>query len=130
MSIVDLASAMADNSTRTWFKERVKHHFSILVSQGVAPNEAAVQAMSIVKQEQQVSPTAATTVAKRKRTAESDAESNPLAWLGGDMGKFDWLDAESVGGLAMPQLKAGLETRGLSTSWAQLTTREIGFAGV
>lgn len=47
-----------DTSPRTWFKERVKHHFSILVSQGVAPNEAAVQAMSMVKQEQQVLSTA------------------------------------------------------------------------
>lgn len=60
-----------------------------------------------------------TVVAKRKRNpesdAESDAESDPLAWLEGDMDKFDWLDSESVDGLTLPQLKAGLKARGLST---------------
>ena len=66
---------------------------------------------------------------KRKRDAESDdaesnAESDPLAWLEGDMSKFDWLTPESVDGLALPQLKAGLKARGLSTGGKKAQLRE------
>ena len=56
--------------------------------------------------------------------AESNAESDPLAWLEGDMSKFDWLTPESVDGLALPQLKAGLKARGLSTGGKKAQLRE------
>lgn len=54
-----------------WFKERVKYHFSILVTTGLPPNDAAVQAMEIVRAEQ--SAVAATDIAAAAATAAAAA---------------------------------------------------------
>lgn len=56
-----------------WFKERVKYHFSILVTTGLPPNDAAVQVLQIVKTEAAAAATAATAATAAAAAAAATA---------------------------------------------------------